>query len=143
MESLAALSLAGNVLQFIEFSSELVRDAASVYRSASGLPAELQDMAIITENLASHMNRLSAPAIKPNSSVNEQALVSLAKNCQATCSELQQLVEGIRGKTPRSRGNSFLVTWKALRRKGELERLEKRLDRYRSQILSHIVSMLR
>lgn len=37
MEALAAISLAGNILQFIDFSRELVQDAAQYHRSRSGM----------------------------------------------------------------------------------------------------------
>ncbi|KAH9241470.1 hypothetical protein K456DRAFT_46501, partial [Colletotrichum gloeosporioides 23] len=143
MEPLAALGLASNVLQFVEFSSNIVRDASKVYHSASGLPAELEDVAIITGSLESYMGRLSPPALLPSAPPDDKALATLVSNCQKTCGELNQLVERMEGKNPGSRKDSFRVAWKSLRGKGKLEELEKRLDRYRSQILSQLVHMLR
>lgn len=143
MEPLAALGLASNVLQFVDFSSNLVRDAAKVYHSTSGLPAELEDVVIITDSLDSYMGRLSPPALSPSAPADNKALIALVSSCQETCRDLKQLVENIKGKDPGSRRDSFRVAWRSLRSKGRLEELEKRLDRYRSQILSHLVYMLR
>ncbi|KAL0943905.1 uncharacterized protein CTRU02_201792 [Colletotrichum truncatum] len=143
MESLAALGLASNIVQFIDFSSNLVRDAAKVYQSASGLPAELQDVAVVTESLESYMGRLSISQHNPTPSASDKAFATLANNCRSTCAELQQLVEKVKGKEPRSRKDSFRVAWRALRQKGKLEELEKRLDRYRSQILSQLLFILK
>ncbi|KAF9881153.1 hypothetical protein CkaCkLH20_01303 [Colletotrichum karsti] len=143
MDPLSALGLASNIISFIDFASNLVKDAANVYQSASGLPAEVHDAVIITESLESYMARLSTATLKPGLSVHDKALASLVQDCQKTCVELQQLVRKIKSKAPGSRTESFRVAWRALRRKGKLEELEKRLDKIQSQILSQLVFMLR
>lgn len=140
MEALAALGLASNILQFVEFSTKIVRGASNVYQSASGLPAELQDVAAITESLGLHMSKLAPPpAVDHAQDAGNDALFELANGCRKTCAELRQVMEKIRGKEPGSRRDSLRVAWRALRQKEKLEELEKRLDRYRSQILSQLL----
>ncbi|KAF6790389.1 hypothetical protein CSOJ01_14546, partial [Colletotrichum sojae] len=123
---------------------EIVRGASNVYQSASGLPAELQDVAAITESLGLHMNKLAPPpAVDHAQDAGSDALVELANGCRKTCAELQQVMEKIRGKKPGSRRDSLRVAWRALRQKEKLEELEKRLDRYRSQILTQLLFDMR
>ncbi|KAK2775626.1 hypothetical protein CKAH01_03512 [Colletotrichum kahawae] len=143
MDPLTAIGLASNILSFIDFSSNLVRDAAKIYQSASGLPEELEDVAIITGNLESHMGRLSPPALSPSASPDDKALATLVGNCQKTCGELRQLVERIKGKGVGSRRDSFRVAWRSLRGKGKLEELEKRIEKYQTQILGQLLVRLR
>lgn len=143
MEALAALGLASNILQFVEFSSKIVRGASTVYQSASGLPAELQDVAAITRSLGFHMNKLVPPAIDSTKSSGGDALIELANGCRKTCAELQQVMEKIRGKEPGSRRDSLRVAWRALRQKEKLEELERRINRYRSQILTQLLFDMR
>ncbi|KAF6812297.1 hypothetical protein CMUS01_13088 [Colletotrichum musicola] len=144
MEALAALGLASNMLQFVEFSTKIVRGASNVYQSASGLLVELQDVAAITESLGLHMNKLAPPpAVDHAQNAGNDPLVELANGCRKTCAELQQVMEKIRGKEPGSRRDSLRVAWRALRQKEKLEELEKRLDRYRSQILTQLLFDMR
>lgn len=143
MEPLAALGLASNVFQFIDFSLNLVRDASNIHRSTSGLTAELEDVVVITNSLESYMCRLSPPALSSPAPPDDKALETLVINCHKTCGELKQMVGKIKGKDPSSRRDSFRAAWRSLRAKGKLEELEKRLDRYQSQICGQLVSLLR
>lgn len=145
MEPLSALGVAGNVIQFIDFSSKLIRGATEVYGSVSGLPDNLRDIAAITKSLDSFITKLPSGSPPPAASANEKAFAQLAESCRQTCIQLQQLVQEIKGSGNQSgsRVKSFGVALRGLIRKGELEELEKRLDRYRSQIVSHFLWILR
>ncbi|KAF4461191.1 Vegetative incompatibility HET-E-1 [Fusarium albosuccineum] len=112
MEPLSALSLAGNIIQFIEFSAKLVKKANEIKNSASGVTEEVEDATKISQ--------------------------SLHKLCQ----ELQSHVQHIKGKGVLSKTGSLGVSWRTLTENGKLASMEQRLDRYRSEILSCILFMM-
>jgi hypothetical protein len=51
MEGLAAISLAGNIVQFVDFACELLSNCRSLYRSANGYLSVNAEIALITTDL--------------------------------------------------------------------------------------------
>jgi hypothetical protein len=49
MEALAAISLAGNVVQFVELTAKLISDAREI--KANGQPSSILDLKTLAENL--------------------------------------------------------------------------------------------
>lgn len=141
MEPLSALSLAGNIVQFVQFSAKLVKKASEIRSSASGTTEELEDATIVSQSLQCMLQGMRMPTIP--TSIHDKPLVDLAKGCSELCQELQGRVEHIKGKGVSSRTGSFGIAWRTLTRSGKLNLIEQRLDRYRSEILSHILFMIR
>jgi NACHT NTPase-like protein len=137
MEPLAALGLVGNIITLIDFSSKLFNAASTARHSASGLPEDLQDAAVITKNLESFLTQLPAPTLPPTASAADKALAELTANCRTTCDQLNELVKKIKSKGSGSRRDSLRVAAKGLWHKDKLQELEKRLDSHRSQIMDH------
>ncbi|KAF4986068.1 hypothetical protein FDECE_16146 [Fusarium decemcellulare] len=140
MEPLSSLSLAGNIVQFVEFSAKLVKKANEIKKSASGVTEELGDATTISQSLQSMLQGMQTPA-NPTSEHDKQ-LVVLAQNCSKLCRELQIHVQHIKGKGVSSKTGSLGVSWRILTESGKLASMEQRLDRYRSQILSYILFMM-
>ena len=53
MEALAAVGLAGNIVQFISFASETLSKSREIYLSASGTTEEYMDLKLISQDLLS------------------------------------------------------------------------------------------
>ncbi|KAH7145540.1 hypothetical protein B0J13DRAFT_607193 [Dactylonectria estremocensis] len=142
MDPISALSLASNIVQFIDFSSKLIKTAAEVRRSASGATGELDDVAAMGENLQLLLRGLRTPRVPASAPEDAQRLAALASKCGSVCMELETLVKKIKRKGSTSGAGGFRVAWRVMNQSGKLTSLEKRLDSYRSQILSHIVVMM-
>ncbi|KAH7146154.1 hypothetical protein EDB81DRAFT_947194 [Dactylonectria macrodidyma] len=142
MDPISALGLASNIIQFIDFSSRLIKTAAEIRRSASGTTGELEDVVAIGEDLQILLRGLRTPRMPASAPEDAQRLAILANNCGSVCMELDALVKHIKrkGSTPGAR--SFRAAWRVMKQSGKLTSLEKRLDSYRIQILGHIVVMM-
>lgn len=143
MDPMSALGLAANIVAFVDFGLKVVKSATEVYRPAEGTTEDVQDTAIITNNLQSLMNRLRTPAIPVSTPEDFEKLVILAKNCSKICSELQDLIQSVSTSRAGSKAESLRIAWKTVLKKGKLQALETRLEKYRSQVLNHIVVLIR
>ena len=74
---------------------------------------------------------------------DEVALLDPVKKCRKLSEDLVCALKKVQTKNPKSKSESFRVAWRAMRKKGNLEPLEKRINRYRRQILDRIVIMMR
>lgn len=110
MEALAAVSLAGNILQLLSFAGDAISKSRQIHASVNGALEEHEDLEIVTTNLKDLSVRLQTPA-GPVDSVLEQlcircreiadellkALESLCQRQIHTVPEPQKGVEGIMG----------------------------------------------
>lgn len=143
MDPLTALGIASNIIQFIEFTARFISNATEIYHSSSGTTGELQDVSLSTNDLQSLIIRLGTPALPKSAPADDETLAALANNCRKTCAELQDLVQQVKSKVPSSKIESLRATCRALGKKAKLEAIEKKLEGYRSQILSHVLIMLK
>jgi hypothetical protein len=51
MDPISALGLAANIVAFVDFGLKVIKSATEVYRSTVGATDDVQDAAIITDNL--------------------------------------------------------------------------------------------
>jgi hypothetical protein len=146
MEALAAVGLVGNVVQFLDFSSNLFAATTAIHHSYVGASQSARDLESIAKELqewcakiASRRN--SAGQLLP--SHNNKSLVALVAGCENAAIELLSALQALKAKKPRSRWSSFraalAVTWKA----PQIGDMEKRLDMYRKQITLEMAFMQR
>jgi len=60
MEALAALSLAGNVVQFIQFTGQVITESRETYRSADDASTQHLDLETVAEDLQKLISPLQA-----------------------------------------------------------------------------------
>ena len=142
MDPLSAIGLAANIIAFVEVASKLVSGTCEIYSSGARMTDENADLAKVIEDVHAVTHRLSYSA-GPALTDDETVLLELAKRCRKLSADLVWALKSLQTKKPMSKSESFLVTWRGLREKGNLESLEKRIDRYRRQILDRIVIMMR
>jgi hypothetical protein len=58
MDALSALSLAGNIIQFIDFGSRLLSNARELYKSSVGSLATHDEIVLITTDLKTLIKKL-------------------------------------------------------------------------------------
>jgi len=143
MEALAAIGLACTIVQFIDFSSKIVAGATKIYSSGAGTIPELEDSDIVSQRLRSLAQRLRDPvadSLVPNEETN---LLSLRTKCVELCDDLQNLVQKTKISRAGSKTAALRASWRMIRQKERLTSLQARLDRYRIQILGHLLEMMR
>lgn len=142
MDPLSAIGLAANIIAFVELTSKLVSGTYEIYSSSDGMTDEHADLTKVIEDVHAMTRRLSYNAGLAATD-DELALLDLVKKCRKLSEDLVRALKRLQMKNPKSKSESFRMAWRAMRDKGNLESLEKRIDKYRRQILDRIVIMMR
>ena len=137
-ESFAALGLAANVLQFIEFTVELC-GRIQEYSTGSGMPRKLAVQADRLSDLLILLRSLS------QSSRNDTLEQSVITRCQTQAEDLALLLDSLRG-SPKGQDRWWSNAKKALRslsRAEKLEELQHVLDVLLSTLSIHLQAQTR
>jgi len=140
MDPVTAVGFAASILNFIDFSWNLVRGTYEVYKSASGAAAENAQISTILEDLQEVTEGLHSD-LKVGSKYAEQ-LSKLAKNCLDLSRDLTKILEKLRAKERNSSWQAVKVAWLSMRKEKEVASIEKRLGDYRSEIILRLNMML-
>ena len=139
-EGLAAIALAGNIIQFISFSFVLVSKTKELHQSVSGTLSENVDLEIISQDIRTLSNSITASAR------STRRLSEIAHRCDTIAEELLDAISKLHHKDG-SRTGSLPTRWQSFRRalksvwgKAHIEELKARLGALRDQVTMHIVS---
>ena len=138
MEALAIVSLAGNILQFLDFVRGVVSKTGEIHNSALGNLNEHDDQENLTKDLKSLSGRLQNSA-----GHSDRALEKLCSRCCEVSDELITALEGLAVKGKRTRSQSVRKALKILWGKPKLQDLEARLGGFRQELNLHITVDLR
>lgn len=128
MEALAALGLASNVFQLIDFTSKLTVNTATLYRSTS----KASGNSIVLEHIATTLIRLSDDIrILPGCS---QGLEQLALQAKEVASDLVTLLEGLKIRTSKTKWKCFLSAAKEIWNQEKLKSITANISGLQSQI---------
>lgn len=143
MDPLSALGLTSAILQIIDFSSKLISGAAEIYSSGSGTTIAFEDSERAVESLRNLTRRLDVRTSGGPLSREDHRLLEIKDGCEVLSRDIQAIISSTRAKSPGSRRESLLASWKAMRRKGKLKTLEERLDRHRAQVQEYLMAAMR
>ena len=138
----SALSLAANIVQFVDFTSKVVSKGLRIYLSADGALAKNLELEVITNDLSRLAKRLRHDGVSPAGlSDEERSLQTMSEDCSKIAGELLKRLEKLKVKSDvKQRG------WKSLRQalksvwsKEELDELSERLSIFRDQLQFHIL----
>ncbi|KAH7394877.1 hypothetical protein DE146DRAFT_615545 [Phaeosphaeria sp. MPI-PUGE-AT-0046c] len=138
-EALVAVGLAGNIIQFISFSSALVSKTKDIHKSASGVSSDLVDFDIVSSSLRD----LIKPLLN-NSNVSTQ-LYQIAERCKEVAEEILEATTDLKwcrnssNQGPR-KWRSFRKALKSIWKKEQIDALHKRLQLLRDQLSLHLIS---
>lgn len=135
MEGLAAVSLAGNILQFLDFVGTVVSKTREVYTSTTGGLREHEDIGIITKDLKGLNGRLQTST--------DPVLDKLCTRCSEVAEELLVALARLAVKGKHNAYQSFRKTLKALWGKEKLRGLEDRLAGFRQELTLYIIVDMR
>ncbi len=147
MDPLTSLSLASNVIQIVDFSTQLVSKGYKIYKSADGTLAENLDAEAVTNSLKTLSGKLQG-SIENNRnseglSDDDQRLINLCTKCQDLASELLTKLDRVKVTGKNLKWKSARQALKSVCKKEDLDQLVSRLESYRSEINLHITISLR
>lgn len=124
MDPLTALSIAGNVIQFLDFATKLFKESRDISHSASGASECVTSLAEISTQLSILSNSFTSTELQ------SLGLKDVASQCDGVAKELQSLVERLTLAKPSKDGYwaSFTLALKTLLNKRQIRDLERRVD---------------
>ena len=147
MDPLTSLSLASNVIQIVDFSTQLVSKGYKIYKSADGTLAENVDAEAVTHSLKTLSGKLRGSIENNRSSEllseDDQRLMKLCTNCQDLANELLTKFDRVKVTGRNLKWKSARQALKSVSKKDDLDQLVSRLQLYRSEIHLHITMSLR
>lgn len=145
-EAVAALSLAANILQVLDFGKQFAIAGCAIYQAGPGSIEVLSDLQSSSSGFHSVLTELQKGAARaPTSNVakGDDGILVLASKCSGV---LNQMLEAIASSGSLEKGRkrdaakaAFKLVWK----KGDIESLQKRLDQFRDELTLHLVVSLR
>lgn len=135
LDPITIIGLAGNIVQFVDFSWKLLCETKSLYSSSTGITADndvLEDIANDIICLDDALTASSAAGAIPDQ------LKSLAGQCTEIAQELLVNLDKIRVKEPHKKWKSFVAALRSIWKKEQIHGLVVRLERLREQTQSRL-----
>ncbi|KAH8748744.1 hypothetical protein BGZ57DRAFT_969398 [Hyaloscypha finlandica] len=138
MDPITAVSFAASILTFIDFSHQVVCGTYEIIKSGS--TTDNAHVSVVTTDLDEITKALNQ---RPSGySKHEEALNTLATECQGVSGELRKLLDRVKTKAGSSKWKSIKVALHSMWKKGEIAELDNRIGKYRSEILLRLVLIL-
>lgn len=148
MDGLSAVSLAGNVAQFLEYGVRLVRTTREIATSTLGISQEVAELELILNDLDATMTLLKGPDnLGNNDHHSDETLRDLVENCHSLIPNITRIIERLQlkkngGSRPRQAYGAIRKAAQTLYKKGEMDQLSNRLFSLRSQISAHMILLI-
>ncbi|KAI9760768.1 MAG: hypothetical protein M1840_002214 [Geoglossum simile] len=139
MEVLAAIGLAGNIIQFVDFSGKLISKMAEIHKSGTGALAEN----INIETAANDLALLSTKLHDSANSAGDTALQELCQSCNIIATELLTVLDSVKVHEGQNKWKSFRKALRSVWSKEDIALLEQRLARFRDELNLRVAIDLR
>lgn len=140
MEALAAIGLASNVAQFVEYAVQFTKLAYKLASSDSGPISEHESIIAITNSMAGAMKE-----VHPNNT--DSALNSLASQRLTVAASVQNIVNDLSKKPEDKPGDNLIRSLhkagKTLSKQKEIHELSELLSTMRAQVSHHLLVLIR
>ncbi len=104
LEPLIAVSVAANVIQFVQFGLQLLSESREIWNSAKDASSENLDIENVYGVLQSFSTKLQGARVPDlEKSKEEQALEGLSEGCKQTADELLRIIHDLRVKGEKHR----------------------------------------
>ncbi|KAK8116354.1 hypothetical protein PG984_012856 [Apiospora sp. TS-2023a] len=147
LESMAALSLACNILQVIGIGREMVRIAKQVYQDGA-LDPTLKENAGVLDNLSDRILSITevtpaATTLAANSKAHDKQLLNLADKCKGAARDLQEEVDFLNGPSSNKKlGEILKIAAKTTWRKRRLQRLDQKLKEAENHFRTGLLTII-
>lgn len=148
LDPLSAVSLASAIVQFVDFSTRLVSHASEI--KEHGKPVESADLELrarqlqaLSQKLALKLPRNSAP--RPTASgaggrnKQDDTILTIARSCEEIANELVSDLNKVQRKYANKAFKNFRAALAHVWREGYISALEAKLERYKSDLLTHLM----
>lgn len=143
-EALIAVGLAANVFQFIDIGSKFVSTVWNIYMSGGQGLADLLNIEKTTEDLENLLRGFCIPE-ETSASLdnNESGLQQLVRNCERLAHELLDSLRKMQLPQNSRKRDALRAAFKIVWKEEELKSLQLRLDRFRQELVLHLLVLIR
>jgi hypothetical protein len=150
LDPLTALGLAASIIQLVEFGGKVLSTGYAINQAVrKGKEALEEDLQLgrLTQDLED-VNAKLLSALSANSgplSREDERLQELAVSCQDTAVKLLDILDDqkVKEKAPFKEWAALKKAIKKARRQSEVQRLEEQLTKYRQQLSTNLLSVIR
>jgi hypothetical protein len=141
LDPLAAVGLAANIVQFLDFTFKLFTDTRDIYKSASGHSAKGTSLSAIADNLRSLSEGLLLSSVRVNTSAGSD-LRSLAVQAKTVAEEIRDAISIVRPKKPHSFWQSFKAVLKEIYNDEKIKGLLSEITSLQNSLTLRLLSIL-
>ena len=142
MEAIAALSLASNILQFVDSGLKVTSKCKEIYSSADGVTARTATIDEIVSQTDAALKSLQGSLSTSDSDLQQEdeELKALGEKASQAIKKLRDLIKKltVRGLKPRKR-DSVAKTLKSMWYQDELEKIFRELKEYRNVLNTRLI----
>lgn len=147
MDPFAALSFAGNVLQFIDTGLKILHQSSEILHSSTSAPPAIEELLVVARGLARIGHDIRSPSSQEldtsgeNEGVNE--LKAVAKGCEDVATRLSSTLIKLRRSDTGSRWQAIRQSARIMHKKSDIQEMSDLLSQFRGQISLHVLSIIR
>lgn len=143
---LDALSVAGTVVQFVDFTIKLVSKGNEYYKSASGALVEHKDLELVATNMQKLNDNLNSSLRlfdkHSQLSAEEQALKTVVDACEGIVLQFRDALSKLKISGKNTRWKSFRQAFKSIWDKDNLDEMLRRLVSARQELAINLLVVL-
>ncbi|KAK4552316.1 hypothetical protein LTR86_010487 [Recurvomyces mirabilis] len=147
MDPLTGVSLAGTIIQFLDFGAKVVSTSVEIGRSKSGATATHEDLHAATIDLKlilDHLkNSIEQKSIHHSLTADDYAELRLAKQCHVVAVELRDLLKRLNNSDKHSKWQSLYHGLLVVCKKEQVAQLECRLGQLRQELVLRVLVSIR
>ena len=133
MEAFAALGLASNIVQFVDFTCKLLASTRAIHRFGSH-PSPNR---IALEKIANNAKAISAK-LDQHAASRDPGLELLSSECKNIAQDLLEMLGKLRLRKDKTRWASFVLALKDVAKERQVTSLYERLSKIQTQLNAHI-----
>ena len=146
-EAIAALSLASNILQVVDFGTKFISAAWKIWSSGKEGIDGLTSLQLISHDLKAVLERLretSPTSARQVEDESTKSIFALAEECSKTIQQMLDSIESIKiPEKSRKKRDALIAAFKLTWKNDEIVALQTRLDTFRNQIVLNLAVSFR
>ena len=144
-EALAALGVAANIVQFIDFGGKILSESYRLHKSKRGNSGKNEELESVALDLQKLHDELQCPDNEryQTPTPNDIQLQRLAEQCRDVCLELLAALEKMKSVDSPGKWRSFRVALETVWGESKIKSLQVRLDEARQELIVRILMSFR
>jgi hypothetical protein len=146
LDPLSAFSVAGSVVQFVDYGTKLTSYIVELYNSTSGIAVDNAEILSLTHHFKQLAEGLSNIAPKgegeANVVVDRASFQSLLLLCKSTATELIAVLDDLKVDKSNKLWSSIRQGFRSSRKKDDIVKLVNRIESLRGPLNSYLLALL-